>query len=697
MSSNSNSLKVVKVTFGDDMRRIVLERISFDLLTNQIVESFQAKLPKNRPFTLKYKDEEEEFITMSSDHELAQAFLFAEQNNMKALKLVVVSSGSEDGFVTIPSTPSTPITAIPSPIPSTPSTPIVKPTDLKEAKDEKPKDEKVNEEKPKDAKKEEKTEEKKQEMPSCGQSKAELLKLLASILKDTKGQQLLTSVIDSVMNTLSKDPNTPTVDLVNLVLKNELLATFPTLQQMISLIPIPMVVAYLDFQRMICPITTEKVEKVFKPLVQHFLSQLPHVIELVTRLTDNLSQGGNSDLEIDLHFGGDRCCLFPNNDCVVASSTGKDAKQPQADSKASSTPDAHPNVQCDGCNAFPLTGIRFKCCVCRNFDLCEKCESAGTHNPAHPMLKIRPAPATNPNNEVHEGVACDECNESPIRGVRYKCCVCDNFDLCTKCESKSQHAINHPFMKIHPSHPMANSTYRNCMRGMRGMRFGGGCPAMRGGGVGGGRRFGGGGCGRRRFGGGESAGPFVASGASLLRNLFANFHRSPSADSTPSSSSSSSSPSPSPSTPSSSSPSPFQEKDNKPQDKPQQQQQQQQQDKPQQQQDSNNPLQQQQQQQQEKKDLKENESKHSSATPSTTAPAPTASPTPTTPVTVPAPSSTPSTIKVTAPPTPPTKFASQLAMLAEMGFTDTGLNTYLLETHKGNVQTVCRFLLDRSQ
>jgi len=36
----------------------------------------------------------------------------------------------------------------------------------------------------------------------------------------------------------------------------------------------------------------------------------------------------------------------------------------------------------------------------------------------------------------------------PIRGVRYKCLVCRNFDLCSACEAKNQHPTDHTLLKL---------------------------------------------------------------------------------------------------------------------------------------------------------------------------------------------------------------------------------------------------------
>lgn len=48
----------------------------------------------------------------------------------------------------------------------------------------------------------------------------------------------------------------------------------------------------------------------------------------------------------------------------------------------------HTNIQCDGCNDYPIYGIRYKCVICDDFDLCEKCEKKTAHPKAHPLLKL---------------------------------------------------------------------------------------------------------------------------------------------------------------------------------------------------------------------------------------------------------------------------------------------------------------------
>merc|ERR1711963_808461 len=47
----------------------------------------------------------------------------------------------------------------------------------------------------------------------------------------------------------------------------------------------------------------------------------------------------------------------------------------------------HAGIVCDGCEITPIKGTRFKCLVCADFDLCALCEAEGKH-PQHNMIKL---------------------------------------------------------------------------------------------------------------------------------------------------------------------------------------------------------------------------------------------------------------------------------------------------------------------
>ena len=52
----------------------------------------------------------------------------------------------------------------------------------------------------------------------------------------------------------------------------------------------------------------------------------------------------------------------------------------------------------------------------------------------------------------HYGIKCEKCKMNPIKGIRFKCNICDNYNLCEKCEDDNQneqfHDLNHDFIRI---------------------------------------------------------------------------------------------------------------------------------------------------------------------------------------------------------------------------------------------------------
>ncbi|ODQ63252.1 hypothetical protein NADFUDRAFT_44164 [Nadsonia fulvescens var. elongata DSM 6958] len=107
------------------------------------------------------------------------------------------------------------------------------------------------------------------------------------------------------------------------------------------------------------------------------------------------------------------------------------------------------NAHCDACLGS-ITHQRFKCLICPDYDLCADCiPRAGTIHP-HTFITIRHPDDIKDFTCVqdtmptvsHPHVLCDGrgciTNTNCILGVRYKCAVCDDYDLCQNCEALSQ-------------------------------------------------------------------------------------------------------------------------------------------------------------------------------------------------------------------------------------------------------------------
>jgi hypothetical protein len=142
-------------------------------------------------------------------------------------------------------------------------------------------------------------------------------------------------------------------------------------------------------------------------------------------------------------------------------------------------PAIHPGVTCDGCSAA-VTGIRYKCLSCPNFDLCAQCmdlhdgaqrlpdEFRDLSMPRHPrdhyFVRIAkdvghspPPQLVNRASWIHHGISCAECMMPDIAGYRYFCPMCAT-SYCEACEQKglpqalatSAHQLHHNLLKMVP-------------------------------------------------------------------------------------------------------------------------------------------------------------------------------------------------------------------------------------------------------
>ncbi|KAF8916026.1 hypothetical protein CPB85DRAFT_1291160 [Mucidula mucida] len=97
----------------------------------------------------------------------------------------------------------------------------------------------------------------------------------------------------------------------------------------------------------------------------------------------------------------------------------------------------HLGIACDGCGQDPIRGMRYNCKSCTDYDLCGVCRynQPPGHSKSHRYIRMA-SPALNTS---HPGFTCDGCEMQPIRGPRYRCQqgTCANqgmgFDLCSDC------------------------------------------------------------------------------------------------------------------------------------------------------------------------------------------------------------------------------------------------------------------------
>ncbi len=61
-------------------------------------------------------------------------------------------------------------------------------------------------------------------------------------------------------------------------------------------------------------------------------------------------------------------------------------------------------------------------------------------------IENKPKQKNSKNETIHNGIKCDNCGMFPIKGIRYKCMECNDFNYCEKCEKIGSHP--HLFYKI---------------------------------------------------------------------------------------------------------------------------------------------------------------------------------------------------------------------------------------------------------
>ncbi|KAG9078123.1 hypothetical protein FS749_009920 [Ceratobasidium sp. UAMH 11750] len=117
---------------------------------------------------------------------------------------------------------------------------------------------------------------------------------------------------------------------------------------------------------------------------------------------------------------------------------------------------------CDRCK-HNISGVRYRCNTCNDFDYCAVCIGFAPIEHAHrfeviingctrifrPMdahhaTGLEPQSAVRSPPQVQHDARCDICGTVPILGTRFKCAVCPDWDACEKCLERST--------SLHPKH-----------------------------------------------------------------------------------------------------------------------------------------------------------------------------------------------------------------------------------------------------
>ncbi|CAF1110379.1 unnamed protein product, partial [Brachionus calyciflorus] len=133
-------------------------------------------------------------------------------------------------------------------------------------------------------------------------------------------------------------------------------------------------------------------------------------------------------------------------------------------------PERHIDIACNICKKIGFKSYRYKCLECSEYDLCSECfeqrKVSSNHKLSHPMIRFE-----SPKkflgieydnfdldlnyikikyfNKIHNDIKCKGCHREPIRGIRFKCDTCYDYDLCFSCYSSRQETQTHSYYQ-HP-------------------------------------------------------------------------------------------------------------------------------------------------------------------------------------------------------------------------------------------------------
>jgi len=341
-------------------------------------------------FTVKYADEDKELITIASDAELSEALSVAKSLNQKAVRLTVFKAAGAAPSPTHTPTPApAPAPAVEAKGKDTTAAPYADDKAARKAlKEARLAEWRKIKEAMRDARRAERHEAKADpSAAAAGRLRGrELKQLVFALLSDAKVTAALPGAVAAAVSTIDTSAGKP---LSSKVMFEAFLGAAPD-------------IAAHDSIKRLEPLLKEIYPRVDAKLASEGMTgasaaklkaALPALVSALPSLLEKLRPAL-------FECRGDFSACLPLLAPFLGSSGAGDGKEQQ---QQGVTEGVHRGVLCDGCGVTPIRGIRYKCAVCPDYDLCAGCEGKNVH-PDHALLKIRPLSASaSPFERRHGG------------------------------------------------------------------------------------------------------------------------------------------------------------------------------------------------------------------------------------------------------------------------------------------------------
>jgi len=404
----------VKLVFGDDVRRIQIGNSSFKSLRESTLACFPQL--QNESFTLKYLDEEKEWISVVNDNDVEEAVSFA--GSQKALSKFTVFTNVEVLAAQLKP-------AVSQPTPSA----SVKSDSASSASSSGHDGSSAVPEVSKETR----------PLPTL----AEITALLQDFFTGsyTRQHAILERELPIFFQSVLSDASIHATATVSSVLDagfhaSTAIRDHPTTQQLLQYINHEKVFPHLE--RILAHLKElaanqrladfrERVVGSFASLYA-FLPMLPFFLGGILSRISNQFQ--------DAAYSG--CNMFAFNPQDMFSGAGFQ-------------------------QMFPCFSQNFPCSASSQAPVSTPASTpASTPNTSAPQ---NPLPPSSPEPEVHHGITCDSCTVFPIRGERWRCGICVDYDLCSACHSVGVHPESHPLKRVFVSAPQRQEGFSFGHRG----------------------------------------------------------------------------------------------------------------------------------------------------------------------------------------------------------------------------------------